>query len=197
MQFKRMNTSHTQSGFTLVETLVAITVLLLIVIGPMTVAQKGIQNAYFANEQVTATFLAQEAIEAIRVIRDDYALDVLDGQYGDGGETSDWVGEIPPACTTSNNGCAYDADDEEFASCASNNNCILRFDENNGRYSHSAGLDSIYERKVYVDDNPAGAPDGTVEVRVVVSWHAKIFGSGDREYEVQTWLYDHYQAYGN
>jgi prepilin-type N-terminal cleavage/methylation domain-containing protein len=48
-------------GFTLVETLVAVTVLLLVIVGPMTVAQKGIQNAYFANEQVTAVFLAQEA----------------------------------------------------------------------------------------------------------------------------------------
>ncbi len=41
-----MNTQLKNSnGFTLVETLVAIGVLLLAIIGPMTVAQKGIQNA--------------------------------------------------------------------------------------------------------------------------------------------------------
>ena len=65
---------HTTQGFTLVETLVAIAVLLLIIIGPITAAQKGIQQAYYANEQLSAVFLAQEAIESIRQRGDDRAL---------------------------------------------------------------------------------------------------------------------------
>ena len=43
--------THTMhdKGFTLVESLVAIGILLVVIIGPLTIAQKGIQQAYFAN----------------------------------------------------------------------------------------------------------------------------------------------------
>lgn len=73
-------------GFTLVETLVAITVLLLVIVGPISAAQKGIQRAYYANEQLSAVFIAQQTIESVRQLRDDQALVVWQG----GGDTSDW-----------------------------------------------------------------------------------------------------------
>jgi prepilin-type N-terminal cleavage/methylation domain-containing protein len=73
-------------GFTLVETLVAITVLLMVIIGPISAAQKGIQRAYYANEQLSAVFIGQEAIEAVRQYRDDQALAVWES----GGRTWNW-----------------------------------------------------------------------------------------------------------
>lgn len=78
-----------EQGFTLVETLVAIAILLLIIIGPITAAQKGIQQAYYANEQLSAVFLAQEAIEAIRQRRDDQALEAWNNPSGNI-DTSAW-----------------------------------------------------------------------------------------------------------
>jgi prepilin-type N-terminal cleavage/methylation domain-containing protein len=74
MKYPALKTAKTSHGFTLVETLVAIAVLLLIIIGPISAAQKGIQQAYYANEQASAVFLAQEAIEGVRERRDDRAL---------------------------------------------------------------------------------------------------------------------------
>lgn len=60
----------TQHGFTIVETLVAITVLMLAIAGPLVVASKGLFGADVAKDQMIASYLAQESMEAIKNTRD-------------------------------------------------------------------------------------------------------------------------------
>ena len=96
---------YSKNGFTLVETLVAITVLLMVIIGPMTIAQKGIQQAYFATEQATAVFLAQEAIEAVRELRDNVALTAFDAYVDPDSDTEVHTDDWAPPCAET--GCAY------------------------------------------------------------------------------------------
>lgn len=57
-------------GFTLLETLVAITVLLMALTGPFAIAQQSLKSSYYARDQVTAFYLAQEGIEYVRAMRD-------------------------------------------------------------------------------------------------------------------------------
>lgn len=57
-------------GFTLLETIVAIAILSLAITGPMIISEKGIDTSIYARDQVTAFYLAQEAVEYIRNIRD-------------------------------------------------------------------------------------------------------------------------------
>lgn len=64
-----------QSGFSLVETLVAITILLVVIIGPMTISSSAAKSTSFASEQVTAFFLAQEGAELIEKARNDLLLE--------------------------------------------------------------------------------------------------------------------------
>lgn len=173
-------------GFTLVETLVAITVLLLVVIGPMTVAQRGIQNAYFAAEQATAVFLAQEAIEAVRELRDGAALVAFDTDGG--GNTSGWASSLPAECSS---GCAY-VGGGQFGTCAGNNACRLKVDSTTEKYNHQTGADSPFTRTVIINES-----GGNAEVAVTVSWEGHIFGGGTREVVLQTWIYDHYERYEN
>lgn len=173
-----------KNGFTLVETLVAIAVLLLVIIGPMTVAQKGIQNAYYANEQVTAMFLAQEAIEAVRALRDEQALSAFKVV---GGTTGGWA----PNCTS---GCKYSNSNGEasFTSC-SGTQCKLTYNSSTGKYSHNlADGVSPFSRTVTVT-----TPDGGVSYSVVVdvTWTNKIFGNVTRSTKLQTWIYDQYKRY--
>ena len=59
-------------GFTIVETLVAITVLMIAIAGPLVVASKGLTAAIYARDQMTATFLAQESMEFIKNFRDNH-----------------------------------------------------------------------------------------------------------------------------
>ncbi len=57
-------------GFTLIETLVAISLLSVAIVTPMSLASQSLAAAYYSRDQVTAYHLAQEAIETLRSIRD-------------------------------------------------------------------------------------------------------------------------------
>lgn len=59
-----------KTGFTLVETLVAISILSIAVVAPMSLVSQGLISAFYARDQVIAYFLAQEAIESVRNVRD-------------------------------------------------------------------------------------------------------------------------------
>lgn len=62
-------------GFTILETMVAIFILVLSITGPMVFSQSGLRTSFLARDQITAFFLAQDAIETIKNMRDDNGLD--------------------------------------------------------------------------------------------------------------------------
>lgn len=57
-------------GFTLIETLVAVSILTVAIVAPMTLTQQSLSSAYYARDQIAAYNLAQEGIESVRAIRD-------------------------------------------------------------------------------------------------------------------------------
>ncbi len=66
-------------GFTLVESLVAIGILSLSITATFTAVQVGLKTSIAAKDQVTAFYLAQEAMEYIKNVRDENALHSLNG----------------------------------------------------------------------------------------------------------------------
>lgn len=92
-----------KNGFTLIETLVAITVLLLSVSAPLSIAAKALFSAYYARDQITAYYLADEAIEYVKNARDTvYLQDVF------GGTDRGWLFGLDN-CIGNANGCYIDA----------------------------------------------------------------------------------------
>jgi len=65
-----------QAGFTLIETLVAISLLTIAIVAPISLTEQSLQSALYARDQITAFHLAQEAIEAVRSIRDGQILQI-------------------------------------------------------------------------------------------------------------------------
>lgn len=57
-------------GFTMIETLIAVAILMIAIAGPLTIAQKGLMSAIYAHDQITASYLTQDAMEFIKNIRD-------------------------------------------------------------------------------------------------------------------------------
>ncbi len=74
---RRAMSFFTTGGFTLVETLVAISILSLSIAATFTAVQNGIQSSTIARDQTTAFYLAQEAMEFIKNIRDENALHTI------------------------------------------------------------------------------------------------------------------------
>jgi len=65
-----MSMNYPPRGFTLIETMVAITLLAVALIGPFIAVQNSLQSSYVARDQLIASQLAQEGIEYIRGVRD-------------------------------------------------------------------------------------------------------------------------------
>ena len=57
-------------GFTIIETLVAITVLTISIVGPFYAVQTALTSSYVARDQLIAASLAQEAVEFMHARRD-------------------------------------------------------------------------------------------------------------------------------
>lgn len=205
----------TKAGFTLVETLVAISILLVVIVGPMTIASKGMQSAYFAGDQTTAIYLAQEAIEYIQRLRDNEALANFEdyrsqGNDGDG-NTAAWytsnTGNFSSYCVTSNNaaGCDIEFETSSFRNCTTMSNCQLGMYTGSDTtsqtrvYGYAWTTDSPFTRVIRVGSAQGGTGSsiGGVPVTVTVSWNAAtLFGVGSvKSVTLQTYIYDHYTRY--
>ena len=167
-----------QQGFSLVETLVAITVLLVAIVGPMTIAARGLQSAFYAREQVIAFSLAQEGLELIRALRDENAL---------GGRA--WHSGF--SVCDNPHGCGLDARGSSARNCQSRSNCALNYDAGalsgaRGFYTYAAGDATPFTRVIRVGRNGDEA-----EVIVEVSWQSGLFG-GARSVVLQSRVFNQY-----
>ena len=189
---------HTK-GYSLVEALVAVSILMLSIVGPMTIAAKGIQTGRFVNQQATAVYLAQEGIESVAAVRNQEALK----NFGDP-SAWDWAegGGVLNACRGAN-GCNIEWDNSvdgattnySVTGCNSgaSDPCHLYLSTNPSDRSQYTMLDdtgeqSLYTRVIRINDSGS---DREVEVTSSVSWEANIFG-GTRTVVLTSYLYNLY-----
>lgn len=71
---KIMELKKNKRGFTLLETLVAVFILTLALTGPIYIATLAIRSSVESRDNISAYFLAEEAVEYIRNLRDEYSL---------------------------------------------------------------------------------------------------------------------------
>ncbi len=162
-------------GFTILETLVAIFILVLSITGPMVFAQSGLRTAFLARDQITAFFLAQDAIETIKNMRDDNTLkdlDWLDGVYlCDVGSTSCLISIEVLYETITSKGQFGDVVIEK---CLSGNCPIMKSDPN-GRLWYSSTVDgttdSRFRRNVYLKEL---VPGKELQIVVEVTWTSNV-----------------------
>lgn len=170
---------HNSRGFTLVEALVAVTILVVGVLGPLEVASRGIGDGVFAANQIAANYLAQEAMEL--VVNKRYEL-VRRAQYvpvaGNLFATEPSLGQ----CIQSGRSCWVDAKNATVSlsgdfddSCEE---CRLIFNTGEGLYIHpvtgnpapAQNIGTEFKRRVYLSQSGG---EERLEVRVVVTWKNK------------------------
>ncbi len=110
-------------AFTLVETLVAIAILTISIVGPFQIAQGVLQQSYVVRDQLIAGGLAQEGMEYVREIRDsnyiyaNHTATAVPWLYGFDGST--FAGVVSTDCVA--NACVVDPSQNcslsNFATC--------------------------------------------------------------------------------
>lgn len=157
-------------GYSLVEVLVAVAILMLAIVGPMTIAMKSIQSAQYVHQQNTAVFLAQEGASFISAIRDDAALSYYNGSTDNPWL---WASSTEYVSCFAATGCNMDASGTAVPCDESGDSCVLYFDESSGRSKyHTGGVDglqSIYVRRIILTSN-----GDEVQAEVRVEWQTKL-----------------------
>lgn len=158
-----------QKGFTLIETLVAVLILSVAIAGPLTIASKGLVTALVAKDQITAYYLAQDAIEFTRFARDTNTLQ--------GGNWLTGVGAASPinltTCTNAGGAvaCTIDSRTNVVTSCPAAICPVIKFNSAAGTnyFSYTSGTATIYRRSVKITNPLVGRVD-EAKVAVTVSW---------------------------
>lgn len=156
-----MKTHTPQKGFTLIETMVAITILVVAVAAPLTLAAQSLFAAVYAKDQTTAFYLAQEAVEVVRNRRDHNMLEFLDGQ----GTT--WLNGIPLASAF-----WVDVPNDTLTVCPGD--CLdTKLQHNGVFYNYESGEGSRFGRSVLVEENPSLTNEAVISV--TIEWQTGSF----------------------
>ncbi len=160
-------------GFTLIETLVAITILMISIVGPLTIASKGLSAAVNSKDQVIASYLAQDLMENIMNIRDNALL------QNSQDSTTAWNNVFLPFVSMCVNAtCGLETSPgitQTPFSCGSNNlGCQMYIDKNYLYYTYASGggnqKTEFYRTfRITPETGSPGLPDAA-EVTVQVTW---------------------------
>lgn len=174
------------------EVLIAITVLLIALVGPLTIAYSGLKRASLAKEQTMAIFLGQESTESVVKLREDNALNAA--ALNDLGQiwtnTFSSLGNLCPI--GSNNYCGVTVRDDgslgigSFYTC-SGSNCLMKY-QPTARVPYKQGSvtgeDTLYTRRMQITVN------GNEFARVIstVSWGER----DSQRVDLETYVYNTY-----
>lgn len=74
ISMKQHTTTYTQKGFSLIETLIGISIFLIVFIGFSEVSRKSLENIDVTKRKITAQYLAEEGVEYVKQIQKSYIL---------------------------------------------------------------------------------------------------------------------------
>ena len=160
-----------KKGFTLLETLVAIAILIATILGPLTLASSSIRAASTSKNQIVAFNLAQEGIEFVRNKRD---TNLING--------GNWLFGLEDCEELT--GCYIDVTQDssnDIRACIST--CpVLKRDSITGLFNYQNGLETSFLRKVTVNSLSVDEAKVTVEI----SWNER---TSSRDFTLETYLF--------
>lgn len=163
-------------GFTLVETLIAISIFTMSILALLVVLSQGISNTIYAKTKIIGSYLAQEGTEYTRNMRDTFVLYSASSQAGWDAFNS----KLTNASCEGANGCFFDDRNVSFAdttmpmtdliftACSSSTcpNGALLYNSLTGKYNYVSGVNSGFIRKIRISQVSANE----TKVFSTVSW---------------------------
>ena len=142
-------------GFTLIETLVAISILLIAMVGPLDLSRQGIRSARLVKNQITSFYLAQDAVEYIRSKRDSNTI-----------SDSNWLNGLANCLGT--NACSVDTTSDTIESCGAS--CPVMRMSSDGLYGYNEEWsETVYRRNISMLTNVSPSSD-EVLLEVTILW---------------------------
>ncbi len=170
-----MNFVTRNSGFTLVETLVAISILMIAITGPLVISSQVLNYSYFARDQITAAYLAQDAIEYIRNVRDQNFLANLSNPGSKNWLAAGDTLTLVDLCGT-NKKCKLDSQvSSSISVCSSDPNIgcgVMQYNKETGIYNYTSGIGGdIVDSKFTRDITLNQITDNEIQIKATVSWN--------------------------
>ena len=180
-----------KKGFTLLEALVAVSILMVAVVAPMTIAQKGLSSATYSKSQMIASYLAQDAIEYIKNVRDQVSIrnSFEWDKLWDSNESPNLFICLAP--NPSDPGCEIDTNSGGGVGLVRSYTDGVLYKDADGFYGlDSVGTDkTIFTRKINItlndDDLDANGNEYEALVTVTVGW------TGGNSVEVKTLIFNY------
>lgn len=168
-------------GFTMVETLVAISILSISILAGFTAVQNGLKSSLAVKDQITAFYLVQEAVEYVKNIRDENALDFVNGG------ASTWLTGM--SSCNSPSFCYIDSPSKTISSCSGNNSTCpnLRMDNNSRLWGYNAGWSQTRFIRAITFQNISA---DEIAVTVWISWTQ---GATNRSFQVTETIFNRLQ----
>jgi len=178
----RLASGQRESGQTLIETLVAIFVLVTGLISAVSLAVASFNSTDNTNKQITATALAREAIEGVRNIRDQNWLNDTLVTCSDLGSSQkcyqNWEGlDGATALRAGTYSVDYNTSNSKWTLSPSSSSYVLNYNSSSGLYSNQAGgAPSLFSRKVTIVETvvaPYTAQNPRLDISSTVWWQGR------------------------
>lgn len=172
---KITNLKHQTSngGFTLIETLLAVLLLTSAIAGPLTIASHGLTASITAKDQITGFYLAQDAMEQVRFVRDS---NCLAAGSSSGCPAGSWLSGLGACISTDGSASCYLdslATNPSVATACTGACPVMRYDATNNYFNYNSSMPATsqqFVRTVSIQNNPSGTTPDEAVVTVKVSW---------------------------
>ncbi len=159
-----------KKGFTIIETIVALTIVSLAVAGVFSAVRTGLVGSIISKDETRAFFLAQEAIEILRQKRDSNKLLSINT-----GTPVNWLTGISANSASdpcrAGGTCRVDAINQSLTYCGvSWGSCSNLLQDSDWRYGYQSGTATRFKREVQVECSGACNASSEARVTIRVSW---------------------------